>query len=361
MKIGFLINDLGVGGAEKVFIDQANELSRLGHEVSFLVLNKKMVDPSFRRRLSDAVKYYDFSYLGFVDFFQFIKVRSTLRSNKVEILYSTLDRANVVSRMQKILLPSLRVFIRESGMADRKKTWVKVLDNLLNFLCQKIIAVSPGVAASLAKYQPFHVRKIVVIENGVIDTGECFRSDPQDVFDLLHVGSMNNENKNQRFLIRVLGVLKQVEPTKSVRLNLVGSGKLQGELEQYAKSLGLESAVKFWGNCDGPVLEKIYCQCHLFVFASRSEGSPNVVLEAMVSGLPVIAVDIASVSPLIEEGRNGFVLPGWDEKKFADKVGYFLTNPQGLKIFGEAARQAALRRHPLEQVVKKVENLFCNG
>ena len=43
MKIGFLINDLGVGGAEKVFIDQANELSRLGHEVSFLVLNKKII------------------------------------------------------------------------------------------------------------------------------------------------------------------------------------------------------------------------------------------------------------------------------------------------------------------------------
>lgn len=125
-----------------------------------------------------------------------------------------------------------------------------------------------------------------------------------------------NKNKNQKMLVDVMEKLVQKYP--NIHLLLPGKDSSNGFHKRYIEQKGLTKNVHLLGyRNDIPKLLKI---TDLSVSTSRREGLPVNIMEAMYTGLPVVATDCRGNSDLVENGKSGFVVPQGDSRKFLDSI-----------------------------------------
>lgn len=322
-KILFLINNLNRGGAENVFVDQANYLLEHGYDVSFGVLSEAN-KADFKAELK--LEPINFGFKNIFDFDAYRRIAKFVKTNKIDCLYSTLDNANIAARVASMFNHNTCVVIRESGMADRKSWKIKSLDKFLNNFVDKIIAVSDEVKDSLVAYQPKHASKIEVFMNGVNlpfdENGleQVLSTKDQSTINILSIGSMKDDNKGQAGLIKTVGAIRQSNPELNIKLILVSDGKLRPELEALAESHAVTGRVIFTGYLDRGQINNWYRMSDIYILNSRNEGCPNVVLEAMSYGLPVIATKVGGTRQIIDDGINGFLLKRGDYSKMKELI-----------------------------------------
>lgn len=135
---------------------------------------------------------------------------------------------------------------------------------------------------------------------------------------LLFVGRLSKE-KNLEFLIQSFGQIKRQMPDTT--LVITAQGPLEKELKELAESLNFspDSDVIFTGALPFETLISVYASSDLFVFSSITETQGLVLIEAMASGLPVVAVRASGVQDMVDHGING-LLTECDEKDFSDAV-----------------------------------------
>jgi glycosyltransferase involved in cell wall biosynthesis len=128
---------------------------------------------------------------------------------------------------------------------------------------------------------------------------------------LLTVGRLEPE-KNPLLLIDALGLLEADHPGR-FRLVWVGRGTLEEEVRRRTKELGLENVVELRGYIPfGPELLAFYRQAHAFVHVSLTEGLPQVLIEALAAGLPIVATNVGGVASALDGGRAGLLVPPAD-------------------------------------------------
>lgn len=133
------------------------------------------------------------------------------------------------------------------------------------------------------------------------------------------------------------------------RVEILGDGPLRQELTRLAEGLGVRERVVFHGHVDDPFPH--YAQAGMFALPSRYEGMPNVLLEAMASGLPAIVSD-ASPGPLEEvaHGENGLVVPAGDVAALAGAMTRLAGDAELRRTMGEVSRTRAAE-HGLEKTL----------
>ncbi|MFP4662753.1 MAG: glycosyltransferase family 4 protein [Halanaerobiales bacterium] len=139
---------------------------------------------------------------------------------------------------------------------------------------------------------------------------------------LLYVGRLAQE-KNIPFLLKVFKQI--VAGVDDIYLMLVGGGPEYNSLQSEAESLNISKRVLFTGEQEPERVIDFYLDADLFVFPSLTETQGLVILEAMAGGLPVVAVDAAGSTSIIEDGENGLVVSE-DEDIFARAVNRLLDN-----------------------------------
>src|ERR1700743_649968 len=106
-------------------------------------------------------------------------------------------------------------------------------------------------------------------------------------------------------------------------------------------------------------MKAVYNSCDATALLSRHEGTPNVVLESMACGVPVIATDIADNALIILSGKTGFVVPPENFEAAAICAKQILRNPTLLRQMGEAARKHAVEQFSLRVAASKLENIYA--
>ena len=172
-----------------------------------------------------------------------------------------------------------------------------------------------------------------------------------DDFLLLYAAEFS-PRKNQAMLLRAL---PQLPP--HVKLALSGSGALLEDCRQLAASLGIAGRVLFPGHVDMPVW---YAMADAAVSASRSEGLPFNVMEAMYAGLPVVASAVKGHTDLLEDGKTGLLYPYDDEAAFLSAIRRLLADPDGAAAMGVAARESVLQ-YSLDPVLPQVMELYLSA
>lgn len=155
-----------------------------------------------------------------------------------------------------------------------------------------------------------------------------------------------SKRKNQAMLIRAMRLLPE-----RVKLILPGRGMLLGDCIALAKALGLENRVLFPGYIQN--VPAALSRADAAVTASRSEGLPFNVLEAMNCALPVVASDVKGNRDLVRDGENGLLFPYDDETAFAAAVEK-LMNDRALSAHMGKAGQAMAEKYSLEKVLPKL-------
>ena len=127
-------------------------------------------------------------------------------------------------------------------------------------------------------------------------------------------------------------VVKAVAAMKNTQIKYVicGSGALKKQIEAQARSLGIESQVMLAGYRNDT--REIYQAADIFVFPSLREGLPVSVMEAMASGIPIVAADIRGNRDLIIDGKGGYLIENaLDDREYASKITDLINNPEKIK------------------------------
>ncbi len=139
-------------------------------------------------------------------------------------------------------------------------------------------------------------------------------------------------------------------------LTLVGDGPLLPGLRRLIGELGIEERVRICGGTSD--LRPYFSEASVFVLSSTHEGLPNVVLEAMASGLPVAATAAGGVPELVEDGRTGFLSPIGDADALSRSLDRLLSAPPLAREMGEKGRERVLAHFSQEAMVRRHEEIF---
>lgn len=213
----------------------------------------------------------------------------------------------------------------------------------------RFITVSRDLAEWLQESLGISSLKITQIYNGVDSTrfvanvdSAVLQGSPANFLtpESIVVGSVGRlaTVKNQKLLITAVAQLldNQPELRPIVRCVLVGEGPEREALEQCIAQRNLKDSVWMTGDRDDvPVL---LSAMNVFVLPSLNEGISNTVLEAMASGLPVVATRVGGNPELVEDGVNGILVPSNDASALAQALASILTKPERIREMGKAGR-----------------------
>ena len=206
--------------------------------------------------------------------------------------------------------------------------------------------------------------KLVVIHTGV-DT-QHFRPQPRAAedrpFTIVCVGTLH-EVKGQIHLVRACQRLAGF----GIQLicHLVGTGPDQAMLRQAIAEAGLDGHVLLDGAMDRDALGMLLSRCDVLVAPSvptaqgKREGIPVVLMEAMASGLPVVASRLSGIPELVEDGRSGLLVEPGDADMLADALGRLQRDPELRSRLGEEGRQMVLREFDVQRNARRLAERFA--
>lgn len=160
------------------------------------------------------------------------------------------------------------------------------------------------------------------------------------------------EIKNHEMFLNSVARLKD-QP--ALRFVVIGDGSLRQQLEEQARSLGLESKVIFAGGRRDP--EYFYPALDIVALTSLNEGTPLTLIEAMANARPVIATSVGGVVDLLRDDR-GILVPSGDEEAFASALRRLADDPQLRKNLGARGLSFVERAYPKERLVEDIKALY---
>ena len=215
-------------------------------------------------------------------------------------------------------------------------------DRALFRLCvnwsSRVVGVSESVVAWARTEFPEHADKFLLIENGVDDAFLTLSRTAKPAgaaVELVAVGSLIP----RKGLDQIIAALARLPASPPWRLTLAGDGPEWAALTRQAEEAGLAGRIRFLGAVAPSQIPAVLEAADLFVFASHSEGRPNVVIEAMASGLPVIASDIPGIRDIVRHDQTGLLFKDGDMGQLAGHLADLIADGQRRGRLGESGRQ----------------------
>lgn len=244
------------------------------------------------------------------------------------------------------------------GYSDRFKLIYFFLTPLIKVIWRKsasVVANSMGLKELAQKTDKN--QKIAVIANG-IDVAN-FRPEhslqKDKPFIITLGGTRITERKGINYLVEALSKLHLKYP--NIFLKLVGEGNEKENLEKLIKDLKLENFVEFVGIVSREKIAFYYQEASLFVLPSLNEGMSNAMLEALASGLPILATKTGGTTELVTDGENGFIIKMKDADDLAQKIELLINDNDLRQKMGLASREKA-QKMSWANVAQEYYNLY---
>jgi glycosyltransferase involved in cell wall biosynthesis len=221
----------------------------------------------------------------------------------------------------------------------------------------KMVGVSQAIVTELKLRSKSAVDQVCLIENGVDEVLLSIRHEwcPSSVLRLLFIGSLI-QRKGVDVLLRALTLM---QTNGSLRLSIAGEGIEGSFLREMVRSYDLTEIVSFLGVVSPDNLPVLLKNHDVLVLPSYSEGRPNVILEAMAAGLPVIASAIPGVDELVIDGTTGLLFSAGDIAGLSRCISVLRCNPDLLENMGTNGRKMIMKRELLWQVTaEKYSKLY---
>lgn len=337
--ISFFIPSLDGGGAERVTVTLINAIVEKGYSVELLMPSANGV------YLNDIKKEVKVISLGKPNTLScIVPLAKYMKNSRAVALLSVLNHANVIAILAKLFSRSkIKLVVAEHNNLVRavrhdKSFRTKIITNLMKVLyprANNVIAVSEGVAKSLAEVIGYPEEKIDVIYNPVVTDRVlelCKKTIEHNFFSLkgdkiVAVGRLTAQ-KDFKNLLKAIAF---VQETRNIQLVILGEGELRSELENLRDKLGLNEIVHMPGFVDNPYAWM--SAADLFVLSSAWEGLPTVLIEAMAAGTKVVSTDCPSgPCEILQEGKWGELVPVAQPMELAEAILRTLAEPEGKNV-----------------------------
>ena len=285
-----LVSQLCNGGAERVAANLSDELSKKYRVilVTYTPPTKNDYNCGVKRIVIDEKKARFFKYNYVVR-----KLKKIKKKYNITHSISFCSKANYLNVMSKVndkTIVSIRSYLKYSEVDQQYYRLNKVAGKYSD---EEVVVSSQLIDEQVQEYNSFK-DKIKVVHN-FVDKEKInkYLSEKNDIKlsknTIINVGRLSNQ-KGQKYLIKAFS--KVIKKVPDAELIILGKGELEEELEFEIKKLHLEKNIKLLGYKTNPYIYMKQASC--FVLSSFFEGMPNVVLEAMYLGLPIISTDCIS-------------------------------------------------------------------
>ncbi len=237
-----------------------------------------------------------------------------------------------------------------------------VVQNLVWRRVDRVLAVSQQLASRMADVTGFPLSRIHVLPNG-LDVSRFDRGDAATARMLLGlraesfvIGTVGRlvPVKDQDSLIAAVAIARAALP--NLELVIVGDGPLRSQLTARAEALGLAGVVRFAGHRSD--VEAAFPAMDLFVLSSLSEGLSNTIMEAMASGVPVVATRVGGNAELIDDGVNGRLVASQSPPELARALVELGQDREKRQEIARAGRARVLERFSLESMISGYTRVY---
>lgn len=340
------MHDINYGGAAKMFAFLANGLEKLNNDV--YVYTYEGNNPSYP--LSKGIKYYPSKYIPKSKFLRrvlpFIGVRKHIKKIQPDVVISFLPNSNVYSVFGTLFTNCATIITERSDPYSEQGFLLNIKRLFYRFADGAVFQTEKA-----KKYYSKHIQeKSAVIPNPISKITQVQIPYDKKNNEIIHVARFDIKQKRQDLMVFAFKKVLQKYP--DVKLVFCGDGKDFYKIVNLVMEEGIEDNVIFEGKVDN-VLERIN-KAKIFVLTSDYEGIPNALAEAMAVGLPVISTNCSpgGAELLIENYKNGIIVPAGDVNGIAEAIIFLLDNPWIAEKYAKEARKITEKYSP-ENIIQK--------
>jgi glycosyltransferase involved in cell wall biosynthesis len=361
VRIGFVISHLSHGGAQRQLYELARSINPK-HFQCFVYSLSEMISPYSGMIREAGATLRVLKRQGHFEIYRIFKLATLLRKDRVDILHSFLFVANGYAWPAALLagVPHLITSARNCKEIGFLRGWV----NRIAFLMSDAIACNGDAVRSYVTQQ-YHapLDRSVVIHNGLDlarfetvpagleETPTKITEDKNPI--VMTIGRLVPQ-KDLPLFLEAAALLARRAP--KVRFVIVGDGPCRADLARYASKNGLDGDISFLGERED--IPQLLANADVFWLTSKWEGLPNVLLEAMACGKPVVARDVGSCREVVSHGKTGYLVAGRDAEEFAEVTLGLLSSPVHARAMGLAGRQLIEDKFSVAQMSRATEALY---
>lgn len=360
--VHFVVPTLGRGGTERQLVYLARGLKEAGWPVAVTVLFRS---GPYENHLSQAGIAFSFlNAKGLRDGRAWLRLCSLLARARPAVVHSMLFDANLWCGTALRFCAERAALVTSRRDIDQWKrprhTWA---ERWASRHARAIVCNSLAAASWAASHERLPDSSYHVIYNGLPPAPGVSESQVEALRSSLRLSSgarcvlcvgTLSPKKGQDILLNAMArVRRQVMDAIAL---LVGEGPARENLERQAAALGLSDAIRFCGDEDD--VWTYLRLASVLVVPSRYESMPNVLLEAMAAGLPVVASETGGIPEAIVQGQTGTLVPTEDTGAFADAIVRHLTDPAYAHRLARAAREIVLHRFSVTRMVEQHQTLY---
>lgn len=354
LNICIIAGSLGVGGAEKQLFYLCKALKE--KNVNLFVIG--LTNGEF---YEEPIKGLGVNFITLANIknpiSKLIKILTLVKKNKIDIIQSSHTFTNlyvgIVGKLTNTLsIGSLRSSYEYSKRSNGRLTKpMLLLPDIIFFNSQA--AIDETLSLKVIKQDAAQLLHNVIETNKYTAGVSEQKAAP---LDLIFVGKIQH-SKGIETLLEATKLIR--EENSSVYLKLVGGGKDLDYYKHRAKELCIDDITDFIGNSDKVIA---YLKSNsIFIFPSLSEGFPNVVIEAMAAGLPVITTPAGDVNLIVENNESGFIIDYNSPEEIAEKVNFFAHSPELIAQYGKTGQSIVKNRFDYLHLPKTILNLYIKA
>lgn len=350
---------LNVGGTEGQFAEVACGLDRSRWDVHVACVR---AEGPLRARLEDvglqpwSLGPSSFKSPGLV--VAMLRLAAYLRRHAVRLVHCFDFYSNIVGVPAARLARTPVVIASQRDMGNLRSRGQQSIHSVALGLATHILVNSEAIAACLAQTRAARHNRLEMVPNGV----DLTRFEPVAVptsGEVTTVATLANlrPEKGLAQLVEAAAIVTRRAPR--ARFVIWGEGALRADLEARIRTLGLTGRVEMRGATREPA--QALKQCQIFVLASLSEASSNVVLEAMATGLPVVGTRVGGIPGLVDDHRTGLLVPPDNAPALAEAILRLIEAPAMATEMGAQGRARALAEFGMNRMHERIDRFYCRA
>ncbi len=363
------------GGAQRVVFDLVCNLDKEKFEVEVACSANGLLVEKLRSR---NIKVYEVKNLVrrisvSNDIKAFFALKKIMKKGKYDIVHLHSAKAGFLGRLAAKSAGIKKIyytvhswsFYNKSEYGFMEKVFI-AMEKIGAFGVSKIICVSNRVMADGIRKKIASHKKFMLIQNGIDFNIENKRDEIRANYGIKSndivvamVARLAYPKDPLLFLQVAKETLRQNSgQVQDVKFILLGAGPLQKKCHDFVEANGLENKVLLLGEKDPIEAREMFFSFDIFVLLSHFEGMPITILEAMFSGLPVVASCVGGIPELIDDRYAGFLVRNNYFGEIKEKIEYLIKNPQIRNQMGEYNKEKAQTSFTLNKMVYQYEKLY---
>ena len=332
MTIHIFIARMGIGGAERVCVNLANEFAGKGHEVHIVVLN--LENDVNTHLLDEKIQVHSLGVsrlrYSFIAMFKYVK-----KYRPPFLFVFGNEMAVILNKMRKLHLLNTPIIVRVLNNVNislsKEDNVSKVVENYLKKAQKQLADMEHVIAQCDAMKEQLLEKKLIreeqisrvynpvsaqLIQKTLEIKVPYAKRDKSRVRQIYFIGRLDPQ-KNLPHLVEAFSMLNKRMP--DICLHLIGDGNLTDAIKKLVEDKGLSGCVSFDGVCKN--MENIYANADMVVLSSEYEGMPNCLIEAVGCGIPIVSYD-CPIGPreIVVDDVNGYLVKYNDIVQLAERM-----------------------------------------